>query len=141
MLTENIIIDKENIEVDVHRYSASGGEEMFISLVDNKHDAVVGYLRLREMGSPHRWELQQNQGLIIRELKIVGRELPIGEKTETGWQHKGFGQQLINEAEQICAEEFDKNHLFVLSGVGVKEYYRKLDFKDKGVYLCKKVTG
>ena len=77
--------------------------------------------------------------MIIRELKVLGRELSIGQKAGEGWQHKGFGKELIDEAERICLEEFDKKHLFVLSGVGVKEYYRKLSFKDDGVYLSKTI--
>ena len=34
---------------------------------------------------------------------------------------------------------YDKKHLFVLSGVGVKEYYRNLGFKNEGVYLSKTI--
>jgi elongator complex protein 3 len=79
--------------------------------------------------------------MIIRELKILGREIPIGQKNEKGWQHRGHGKELINEAGRICSEEFDKKHLFVLSGIGVKEYYRKLGFKDDGVYLRKTLHG
>jgi elongator complex protein 3 len=75
--------------------------------------------------------------MIIRELKVVGRELPIGEKAKKAFQHKGYGKELVYEAERICSEEFDKKHFFVLSGVGVKDYYRKLGFKDKGIYLYK----
>jgi elongator complex protein 3 len=44
---------------------------------------------------------------------------------------------LIDEAEKITVEEFDKKHLFVLSGVGVKNYYRNLGFNDNGIYLSK----
>ena len=79
--------------------------------------------------------------MIIRELKVLGREIPIGQKNMKGWQHKGYGKDLINEAERICLEEFDKKRLFVLSGIGVKEYYRKLGFKDDGVYLRKTLHG
>jgi elongator complex protein 3 len=77
--------------------------------------------------------------MVIRELKVVGRELPIGEKAGKALQHKGYGKELIDEAERICLEVFDKKHLFVLSGVGVKEYYRNLGFKDDGVYLSKTI--
>ena len=54
-------------------------------------------------------------------------------------QHKGFGKKLISEAERICKEDYDKKNLFVLSGIGVKQYYRNLNFKDKGIYLYKKL--
>ena len=55
-------------------------------------------------------------------------------------QHKGYGKELINEAERICFEEFDKKSLFVLSGIGVKEYYKKLGFTNNGVYMYKTIN-
>jgi elongator complex protein 3 len=136
-LKEKIMVDEEDIVFDCYHYEASNGEEVFISLVENKHDALIGYLRLRDVVQPHRFELQKQPCMIIRELKVLGRELPIGQRTKKGWQHRGYGKELINEAERICLEEFDKKRLFVLSGVGVKEYYRRLGFKDDGVYLSK----
>jgi elongator complex protein 3 len=77
--------------------------------------------------------------MIIRELKILGRELPIGKKGKKVWQHKGFGKELIKEAERICNEEFNKKYIFILSGIGVKSYYRSLGYRDNGVYLNKKL--
>jgi len=138
-LKKDIKIDDEDIVFDTTFYNASSGEEVFISLVSKKYDALIGYLRLRDLINPHRYELQKKPCMIIRELKILGRELSLGTKTDTGIQHRGFGKELINEAERICKEEFDKNYLFVLSGVGVKEYYRKNGFKDDGEYLSKKL--
>ena len=121
-------------------YEASNGMEIFLSLVLPSEDALVGYLRLRDLCNPHRYELNQHPSMIIRELKIVGQEIGIGKSDEEGLQHQGFGKQLVKEAERICIEEFDKHHLFVLSGIGVKEYYRKyLNYKDNGLYLYKKI--
>jgi len=139
LLKEKIEIDDEDIGLESIHYDASGGEEIFISLVEKKHDLLIAYLRLRDVTLPHRYELLKNPCMIIRELKVLGRELSIGKKTKKGWQHRGFGKELIGEAECICLEEFDKKHLFVLSGVGVKEYYRKHGFMDDGVYLCKQL--
>ncbi len=136
-LRENIQVDEDDIGLDIVFYEASGGDEVFISLVDRKNDALVGYLRLRDVVDSHRFELQKHPCMIIRELKVVGRELPFGQRTHSGLQHKGFGKELVDEAERICFEEFNKKHLFVLSGVGVKGYYRRLGFKDEGVYLVK----
>ena len=75
--------------------------------------------------------------MIIRELKIVGLETPIGKKNKTSLQHKGFGKKLMKEAERICCEDFNKKKIFVLSGIGVKKYYIQLGYKDRGVYLFK----
>lgn len=136
-LNEEIEILEDNIHLNCNYYDASGGEEIFISLEIDEYDALIGFIRLRNIINPHRFELQKNPCMIIRELKVVGRELPIGDKTNKALQHKGYGKELINEAERICVEVFDKKHLFILSGVGVKEYYRKLGYKDEGIYLSK----
>jgi len=138
-LKKEIKINEKDISFDTTFYSANGGEEVFISLISEKYDALIGYLRLRDIINPHRFELQKNPCMIIRELKVVGRELSVGKKSKKEIQHRGFGKELVNEAERICLEDFDKRHLFVLSGVGVKEYYRKLGFLDNGVYLSKEL--
>jgi elongator complex protein 3 len=122
----------------VHRrYRASNGEELFISLEDSAQDVLVGYIRLRDVVTPHRSELQGEPCMIIRELKVLGREASLGERTPEAYQHRGFGKTLLSEAERICFEQLGKKRLFVLSGVGVKPYYRKLGFTDDGVYLSK----
>jgi elongator complex protein 3 len=138
-LKEKIKINEEEITLSSFFYEASDSEEVFISLTDEQHDALISYLRLRDIVNSHRFELSKNPCMIIRELKVVGREIPIGEKNNIGMQHKGFGRELVDEATRICIEEYDKKFLFVLSGVGVKPYYRKLNFKDEGFYLFKKV--
>jgi elongator complex protein 3 len=138
-LRQEIKIDEENISLNSSFYDASGGEEVFISLVEDNSDSLIGYLRLRNIVKSHRVELTKNPCTIIRELKIVGRELSLGKRTKNGLQHKGFGKELIDEAERITIEVFDKKNLFVLSGVGVKEYYRRLNFIDNGVYLSKTI--
>jgi elongator complex protein 3 len=129
-------ISKDNIKIRTTYYQASDSWEIFLSLEDEKNDAIIGYLRLRDINESHRFELQK-PCMMIRELKILGQEIPIGKRTEYGWQHRGYGKLLIEEAEKICREKFDKKDLFVLSGVGVKTYYRKLGFRNNGVYLSK----
>jgi elongator complex protein 3 len=134
--------------VDMHRldityksctYTANNSDELFLSLQDASQGVLVGYLRLRDIASSHRAELVKEPCMIIRELRILGREAPLGERTEGAIQHRGYGKQLIHEAERICTEDYGKHSLFVLSGIGVKPYYRKLGFSDYGVYLRKKL--
>ena len=134
---EPVQIDEDSIDLSFDYYDASGSEEIFISLVEKKLDALIGYLRLRDLNQSHRYELNKKPCMIIRELKVLGRELSFGERTKEGFQHRGFGKELVEEAQRICLDEFDKKQLFVLSGVGVKEYYRRLGFIDSGVYLSK----
>jgi len=139
-LKEKIVINEDEINISSSYYEASGGEEVFISLVEKDLDALIGYLRLRDIRNSHRPELNKNPCMIIRELKVVGREIPIGERETKALQHKGYGKELLKEAERICIEEYDKSNLFVLSGVGVKEYYRNLGFRDDGVYHRKTIV-
>ena len=126
------------LEVVRRNYRASGSEEIFLSLEDLQQDVVVGYLRLRDIRFPYRPELVDEPCMIIRELRVLGREAPLGKRTSEAFQHRGYGKQLLNEAERICKEEYGKKQLFVLSGIGVKPYYRSLGFSDHGVYLGKK---
>jgi len=129
--------DELNIVCKKIKYNASNGSEIFLSIEDKNLDVLIGYLRLRDIIVPYRYELQKESCMIIRELKILGRELSIGSRTSEALQHRGYGKNLINQAERICVEDFDKKRLFVLSGVGVKQYYRSLGFADDGVYMSK----
>lgn len=141
VLKEDIEIDQSKIGLEKISYNASNGTEIFLSFVERENNSLIGYLRLRDIINPHRYELVSNPCMMIRELKVLGRELPIGKRSEKGWQHKGYGKELIEEAFRICNEEFNKKYLFVLSGIGVKPYYRKLGFTDRGAYLYKKIAG
>jgi elongator complex protein 3 len=136
-LNEDLDFNEEDIGLVCSYYQASESEEVFISFVEQNTDALIGYLRLRDINYSHRSELQKQPCMIIRELKVLGRELAFGQRTKKGIQHKGYGKELVNEAERICSEEFDKKYLFVLSGIGVKEYYKKLGFRNNGVYMYK----
>ena len=136
-LIERIDFNNDSIGINIIRYDASNSEEFFISIVEKKHNLLIGYLRLRDINISHRHELQKKPCMIIRELKILGRELSIGKKTKKDLQHRGFGKKLLNEAEIICFEDFNKKYLYVLSGIGVKDYYRKHGFIDNGVFLYK----
>ncbi len=136
-IKQNIVVNEKDIGITNIFYKASDSEEIFISLVDKKNDALIGYLRLRDIINSHRSELLKKPCMIIRELKIVGQELALGKKSKKSLQHKGYGKELLDEAEKICIEEFNKKNLFVLSGVGVKPYYRRFGFKDEGFYLLK----
>lgn len=136
-LKQNIDLEELQIEFIRREYTASGGIEIFLSLEDPTWDVIIGYLRLRDVAVPHRYELKREPCMIIRELKVLGRELPIGKRKREAVQHRGYGKRLLQEAECICREEFDKKRLFVLSGIGVKDYYRRLGFSDDGIYLSK----
>jgi Histone acetyltransferase len=74
----------------------------------------------------HRWEVDSKTA-IIRELHVYGPETPVGEKGYW-WQHVGWGRRLMSEAERIASEEYGVRKVLVISGVGAREYYRKLGY-------------
>jgi len=115
-------------------YEASGGVEWFLSLEDPETETVGGFLRLR---LPPEHGGFGPDGPIIRELKVLGPETPVGSPApEGGYQHRGFGRALLARAEGI-ARESGARRLFVTSAVGTREYYRALGFGRDGPYYAK----
>lgn len=72
---------------------------------------------------------------LIRELHTYGRHTPVGDTGKQS-QHVGFGRQLMAEAERI-AKEAGFQKMAVISGIGVREYYRKLGYHLEGTYMIK----
>jgi elongator complex protein 3 len=64
--------------------------------------------------------------------------VPIGKQPLTEWQHRGIGERLLREAENITLENGCKN-LAVISGVGVRDYYRNMGYRKKRYYMVKKL--
>ncbi len=112
-------------------YDASGGHEVFLEVID-EDDTLYGILRLRiPSDNAHRPEIRIGRAALIRELHVYGPELPIGSRATDlfWWQHRGIGRALMARAEHIALEEFNAYRMFVISGVGVREYYRMLGYR------------
>ncbi len=129
-------ISSENPEISVLKYEASGGTEFFISKEDRKNDILEGYVRMRYPSESFRSEIDKDSAL-IRELKVVGATIPVGEKGE-GLQHKGLGSELMSKAEEIARQE-GKKKIVVISAVGTRKYYEKLGYVRDGPYMSKMV--
>ena len=54
-------------------------------------------------------------------------------------QHKGLGSKLLKYAEEIAIEH-GKNKMVIISGVGVREYYRKFGYILEGPYMAKSLA-
>ncbi|MCK4927967.1 MAG: GNAT family N-acetyltransferase, partial [Candidatus Aenigmarchaeota archaeon] len=78
-----------------------------------------------------RPEIDKDSAL-IRELKVVGATIPVGEKGE-GLQHKGLGSELMAKAEEIARSD-EKKKIVVISAVGTRKYYEKLGYVRDGPY-------
>ena len=116
-----------NLKLKITKYKASHGTEYFLQFI-NKDNILFGLLRLRI----------KNKKAIIRELHIYGKALQIGIKNRTGIQHKGLGKKLMKKAEEISKQEHI-NKLSVISGVGVRQYYKKLGYKLEDDYMVKRL--
>ncbi|MFH0776924.1 MAG: GNAT family N-acetyltransferase [Patescibacteria group bacterium] len=70
--------------------------------------------------------LRLDEKATIRELHTFGEEVGISQAGNS--QHRGFGKRLIAEAERIAKKSgFEK--LRIISGIGVRPYYRKLGYR------------
>ncbi|MEM0231117.1 MAG: tRNA uridine(34) 5-carboxymethylaminomethyl modification radical SAM/GNAT enzyme Elp3 [Candidatus Woesearchaeota archaeon] len=129
-------VSSEGFIVKVLEYEASGGTEVFIQAEDKSNSALLGFARLRIPGTAWRSEiLPESAG--IRELHVYGRSLPLGKRREGAVQHLGIGKALMAEAEHIAKNKFGIKHIYVISGIGVREYYRKLGYLRAGAYMKK----
>jgi elongator complex protein 3 len=130
-------VDTGSISLVTEEYDAAGGKEFFLSFQDRTKDVLFGFLRLRFPSEvSHRSEIKGNSTSIIRELRVYGPVVPLGEHDPQAWQHLGLGEKLIGAAIKI-SKGSGFSRLLVNSGIGVKEYYRNLGFIDEGPYLVK----
>lgn len=125
----------EKYTLCVFEYLASGGKEVFISAEDEKNDLLLGFVRLRFPATFLTKEITHDSA-IIRELHVYGAATPIGAVGET--QHKGIGKKLLLKAEEI-AKQNGKKKMVVISGIGVRGYYKKQGYKLEGTYVVKKI--
>jgi len=126
-----------DLRLNVFEYDSSGGKEFFISFDDVSRDKLIGYLRLRIpsqvfSGEKH-WMSDLDGSSVIRELHVFGEHVKVGEKIIKAGQHKGYGRQLIEKAIDLTKSQ-NLSKISVISGVGVREYYRKLGFSDGELY-------
>ncbi len=122
-------------------YSASGGQEIFLSYESPDNKIVYAFLRLRINGNPAENIFPELQNAsIVRELHVYGQMVPVysedqdDETSQT--QHLGLGKKLMLEAENITTEN-KLNKVTVISGIGVRNYYRKLGYELEGTYMTK----
>ncbi len=118
---------KEKIFLDRMDYKASSGQEIFLQYVSKDKKKLFALLRLRI----------SNNSAMIREVHTYGKLAKIDSKDKSSPQHIGLGKKLIQEAERIAKKEFSLNKIVVISGVGVREYYRKLGYKLQNTYMVK----
>lgn len=126
---EELSIKKYKLETV--KYNSSGGQEYFISLESQDNKTLYGFCRLRIDGN------SPVAPAIIRELHVYGELVSIGGNKKV--QHSGLGKKLLLVAEKLAI----KNKCYkisVISGVGVRGYYRKQGYKLNKTYMIKELN-
>lgn len=120
-----------------HDYTASAGQETFLSFESRDGRTLLGFLRLRKVKNPHRSELAG--AAVVRELHVYGQAIDVGLETDgSSMQHRGYGMKLMQEAERIARDEMGVGKMAVISAVGTREYYKKqLGYRQDGPYVSK----
>lgn len=135
-------IDPKNIELRMMQYEASGGQEFFLSYDDRQSDKLCALLRLRfssySLSGKKHFVKELEGAALLRELHTYGAQVPLSEHDELASQHMGFGKKLVARAEEI-ARQHGYQKMAVISGVGIREYYRKLGYELKGTYMVKDI--
>ncbi|MBI2147116.1 tRNA uridine(34) 5-carboxymethylaminomethyl modification radical SAM/GNAT enzyme Elp3 [Candidatus Woesearchaeota archaeon] len=124
--------------ITVTEYEASGGKEFFIAAETEQH--LYGFCRLRFPSKCLRSEITPASAL-VRELHVYGPAAAIGSSGgKAGVQHHGWGKRLMQKAEEI-AMQHGKDKMLAISGIGAREYFKKLGYEKEGVYMVKKVIA
>ena len=119
---------KEKLFLFRENYDASSGKEIFLSYENKDQEKLYSLLRLRI----------NKDFAIIREIHTYGQlHSLIKNKKDISPQHKGLGKKLIEEAEKIAKKEFKIKKISVISGIGVRDYYKKLGYKLEKTYMVK----
>ena len=124
------IVDTNQSKLYIRQYESNGGTEYFISVEVPKtskdyDDAyLLGLIRLRlseDIDGTYLMKTFKERIAKIRELHVYG--FVSGNKDSNVVQHRGIGKFLLKVAETIAiSKEYKK--IAVISGVGVRNYYR-----------------
>ncbi len=151
-------VPESEAELVERTYRAGQGTEYFLSFENADRSKLYAFTRLRLPDMKHR--KTEKLGVIrffdkqkitmtgnelafspdtalIRELHTYGELIPVG-SGRSATQHIGFGKRLMARAEEI-AREHGYARLAVISGIGVRDYYRKLGYTLQDTYMVKEL--
>ena len=126
-----------NYKMRVDKFDASGGVEYFISFVSENEKVLYGFCRLRINNDKDTEVLDEIKNhALIRELHVYSSMTPVEDKSSNNIQHRGFGKNLLKKAEELSIQHGYRN-IAVISGVGVRNYYRKFGYELDDTYMKK----
>jgi histone acetyltransferase (RNA polymerase elongator complex component) len=154
----------------VRQYDGSDGTDYFLSFETPDEKVIFGFCRLRlSTNAGYVSDIIKNNDKVnakkekengnekdicvnavpvlndcafIRELHVYGRVNRVNDNTRNGTdvQHRGFGRMLIAKAEEIAYKE-GYTKMAIISGVGVREYYRKFGYELEDAYMTKELIN
>ncbi len=137
-----------DIQYKTECFPASGGTEYFISaeipgLPSQPRHTLLGFIRLRISDALETSIIPELTGktAMIRELHVYGSMTAVGQEAKSGAQHMGIGKALLEEAEYIAKRQHKCTQMAVISGIGVRGYYKKRGYYLKGSYMMKDLTN
>ncbi len=123
----------------IKKYSASEGTEYFLHFSSSNKKVLYAFLRLRLPKKNNGLLPELNNAALIREVHTYGRMAPIKAINSGEIQHRGLGRRMMAKAEEIARQAgYDK--MTVISGIGVRGYYRLLGYKKAGTYMSKDIS-
>lgn len=126
------------LNIDFHK--SSSGTEYFISYTSYNQKILYGFVRLRLNTQWNDVLPSLKNHALIRELHVYGIHTNIGKKKSGHTQHSGLGTKLLEKAEKM-AYQHSFTKIAVISGVGVRNYYRKKGYTlGKNDYMYKYLT-
>lgn len=147
---------EQDIRLVRRQYRAGQGTEHFISFASKDKKKLYAFVRLR---LPDRGKRKLStmkvirffdkkvitmtgnelvfdvDTALIRELHTYGELIPVGSKKKAV-QHIGLGKRLLTAAEDVARKKGYKK-MAIISGIGVREYYKKLGYQLERSYMVK----
>lgn len=138
---------QEKLFLFQEKYSASDGQEIFLSWENKIRGKLYAMLRLRlpEQSAEVRPLLNLTvlpvlkKAALIRDVHTFGPSTKFKQHSQGSVQHKGLGKKLIAEAEKITKNTRHYDKIAVIAAVGTRDYYRKLGYRLQNTYMVKKI--
>ncbi len=127
---------KNKLKMFQQNYSASGGQEIFLTFEDIKRKNLYALLRLRLPKSSQAIFPVLKNAALMREIHTYGEAIDFNQQSKTSPQHRRLGKELIKASEKIAKDQGFKK-MAVISGVGTRNYYRMLGYRLKDTYMVK----
>ena len=107
-LQRRAMLQENEIRMTRMDYVAAGGKEVFLSFESEDRFTLLGFLRLRDPGFPHRPEIKAHRQYSIWKFCYNKRITCLWcfcgywmHSRNDSYQHKGYGIKLMQEAERI----------------------------------------